>query len=137
MVVYNDSQSFYCFGCGAGGDVISFIMRMENLDYIEALRFLSEKVGLQFPEDGKDDASTRIKPVILEINRLAARFFHDNLKSVEGKPALEYFSKRQLSKETIVKYGLGYAPAGWDNLRNFLEYKEKIPEDYPGDDPGL
>ena len=123
MVVYNDSQSFYCFGCGAGGDVISFIMRMENLDYIEALRFLSEKVGLQFPEDGKDDASTRIKPVILEINRLAARFFHDNLKSVEGKPALEYFSKRQLSKETIVKYGLGYAPAGWDNLRNFLRSK--------------
>ena len=55
MVVYNDSQSFYCFGCGAGGDVISFIMRIENLDYVEAVRFLSERVGLQLPEDGRED----------------------------------------------------------------------------------
>lgn len=123
MVVYNDSQSFYCFGCGAGGDVISFIMRIENLDYPEAVRFLSEKVGLQLPEDGREDVSSRIKPVILEINRLAARFFHDCLKSEAGKPGMEYFAKRQLSPKTIVKYGLGYAPPGWDNLRNFLRSK--------------
>lgn len=123
MVVYNDSQSFYCFGCGAGGDVISFIMRIENLDYPEAVRFLSERVGLQFPEDGQEDASSRIKPVILEINRLAARFYHDCLKSEAGKPGMAYFAKRQLSPKTIVKYGLGYAPPGWDNLRNFLRGK--------------
>ena len=123
MVVYNDSQSFYCFGCGAGGDVISFIMKIENLDYMEALRFLSEKVGLQLPEDGREDSSSRIKPVILEINRLAARFFHDCLKSEAGKPGMEYFAQRQLSPKTIVKYGLGYAPPGWDNLRNFLREK--------------
>lgn len=123
MVVYNESQSFYCFGCGAGGDVISFIMRMENLDYIEALRFLSEKAGLKMPEDGYEDNSLRIKPVILEINRLAARFFHDTLKSEAGRPGLEYFLSRGLSNKTIVKYGLGYAPSGWDNLRNFLRSK--------------
>ena len=123
MVVYNDSQSFYCFGCGAGGDVISFIMRIENLDYPEAVRFLSERVGVQFPEDGQEDASSRIKPVILEINRLAARFYHDCLKSEAGKPGMAYFAKRQLNPKTIVKYGLGYAPPGWDNLRNFLRGK--------------
>lgn len=123
MVVYNDSQSFYCFGCGAGGDVISFIMRIENLDYPEAVRFLSERVGLQVPEDGREDVSSRIKPVILEINRLSARFFHECLKSEAGKPGMEYFAARQLSSKTIVKYGLGYAPSGWDNLRNFLRGK--------------
>ena len=89
MVVYNDSQSFYCFGCGAGGDVISFIMRIENLDYVEAVRFLSERVGLQLPEDGREDVSSRLKPVILEINRLSARFFHECLKSEAGKPGME------------------------------------------------
>jgi len=123
MVVYNDSQSFYCFGCGAGGDVISFIMRIENLDYIEALKFLSDRAGFQFPEDDKEDASMRIKPVILEINRLTARFYHDVLKTDAGKAGLEYFKNRQLSKETIVKYGLGFAPSGWDNLRKFLKSK--------------
>ena len=123
MVVYNDSQSFYCFGCGAGGDVISFIMRIENLDYVEAVRFLSERVGLQLPEDGREDASSRLKPVILEINRLSARFFHECLKSEAGKPGMEYFATRQLSPKTIVKYGLGYAPPGWDNLRKFLRGK--------------
>ena len=123
MVVYNDSQSFYCFGCGAGGDVISFIMRIENLDYPEAVRFLSERVGLPLPEDGREDASSRLKPVILEINRLSARFFHECLKSEAGKPGMEYFAARQLSPKTIVKYGLGYAPPGWDNLRKFLRGK--------------
>ncbi len=123
MVVYNDSQSFYCFGCGAGGDVISFIMRIENLDYVEAVRFLSERVGLQLPEDGREDVSSRLKPVILEINRLSARFFHECLKSEAGKPGMEYFATRQLSPKTIVKYGLGYAPPGWDNLRKFLRGK--------------
>lgn len=123
MVVYNDSQSFYCFGCGAGGDVISFIMRIENLDYPEAVRFLSERVGLQVPEDGREDVSSRIKPVILEINRLSARFFHECLKSEAGKPGMEYFAARQLSPKTIVKYGLGYAPSGWDDLRKFLREK--------------
>ncbi len=123
MVVYNDSQSFYCFGCGAGGDVISFIMRIENLDYVEAVRFLSERVGLQLPEDGREDVSSRLKPVILEINRLSARFFHECLKSEAGKPGMEYFATRQLSPKTVVKYGLGYAPPGWDNLRKFLRGK--------------
>lgn len=123
MVVYNDTQSFFCFGCGAGGDVISFIMRIENLDYVEAVRFLAQRVGLEVPEDGMEDHTAKIKPIILEINRLAARFYHSVLKSPAGKPGMEYFSGRGLSPKTMVKYGLGYAPDGWNTLRDFLKGK--------------
>ena len=77
FVVYHDSESFYCFGCGAGGDVISFIMRIENLGYIEALKFLADRAGLPFPEEEREDPSLRIKPLIYEINREAAHFYHD------------------------------------------------------------
>ena len=65
MVVYNDTQSFYCFGCGAGGDVISFIMRIENLGYVEAIKFLAQRVGLEVPDDGMEDHASKIKPIIL------------------------------------------------------------------------
>ncbi|MEG2597015.1 MAG: CHC2 zinc finger domain-containing protein, partial [Oscillospiraceae bacterium] len=123
MVVYNDSQSFYCFGCGAGGDAISFLMRIENLDYIEAVKFLCQRVGLSFPENGHEDASSRMKPVVLEINRTTANFFHNTLKSSAGVPGQEYFAGRGLSTQTIVKYGLGYAPEGWDHLRKHLRQK--------------
>ena len=84
LVVYNDTQSFYCFGCGAGGDVISFIMRAENLDYIEAIRFLAKRVGMQVPED-YDDGTAKLKSQIFQINKEASRFFHDCLKSQVGK----------------------------------------------------
>lgn len=76
MVIYNDTQSFYCFGCGAGGDVITFIMKIENLDYIEAVRFLADRAGMQMPETGVDDSAAKLKMRILEMNREAARFFH-------------------------------------------------------------
>ena len=73
MVVYGDTQSFYCFGCGAGGDVISFIMRIENLGYVEAVKFLAQRVGLEVPDNGVEDRAAKLKPMILEMNRLAAR----------------------------------------------------------------
>lgn len=92
MVVYNDTQSFYCFGCGAGGDVISFIMRIENLGYVEAVKFLAQRVGLEVPDDGVEDHASKMKPIILEMNRLAARFYHGVLRSPEGRPGQEYFS---------------------------------------------
>ena len=123
MVVYPNTQSFYCFGCGAGGDVISFIMRIENLDYVEAIHFLAKRVGLTVPEEGQTDQTGQKKARILEINREAARFFHQCLKSPLGKKGYDYFKERQLSDKVIVKYGLGYAPDGWNVLRDHLKKK--------------
>ncbi|MCI6023725.1 MAG: DNA primase [Candidatus Faecivivens sp.] len=130
FVVYHDSESFYCFGCGAGGDVISFIMRIENLGYIEALKFLADRAGLPFPEEEREDPSLRIKPLIYEINREAAHFYHDQLKSDVGLSGREYLmGERKLSAKTVTKYGLGFAPPGWDNLRNHLRKKGFSDED--------
>ncbi len=123
MVIYNDTQSFYCFGCGVGGDVITFIMKIENLEYIEAVKFLADRAGMQMPETGVDDSVAKLKMRILEMNREAARFFHQTLISPIGQAGMAYLKSRQLTNETIKKYGLGYAPPGWDNLRKHLRAK--------------
>lgn len=123
MVVYPENQSFYCFGCGAGGDVINFVMRIENLGYLEALRFLAQRAGLAFPEEDREDPALRMRPIIYEINRLTARYYHDCLKSEAGAPGRAYFSERGLLNRTLVHYGLGYAPEGWHNLRDYLHKK--------------
>lgn len=118
--VYNDTQSFYCFGCGAGGDVISFIKRIENLSYIEAVRFLSERAGIAMPEQNQNDDSARKKARTYEINRETAKFYFKNLISGPDKRGLNYFKERQLLPQTIKKYGLGYAPDQWHALRDHL-----------------
>lgn len=123
MVVYRDTQSFYCFGCGAGGDVITFIRQIENLDYVEAVQFLARRVGLEVPSDSDGDRMGQLKARILEINRAAAHFYHDCLKSPLGRPGLSYLKGRQLENKTIVKYGLGYAPPDWDSLIRHLKSK--------------
>lgn len=124
FTVYHDSQSFFCYGCQKGGDVITFIREIEHLDYVEALRFLAERVGIPFPEEEQEDPSLRIKPLIYEINRAAAHYFHSCLRGEQGAPGREYLmGQRQLSTKTVTKYGLGYAPPGWDNLRNYLRGK--------------
>lgn len=120
FTVYEDTQSFYCFGCGAGGDVISFIMQIENLDYIEAIRLLANRSGITIPEDGQDDQLARRKELIYKINKDAAKFFHNCLKSTNGKAGLQYFVNRKLKKTTIIKYGLGFAPDSWHGLLNYL-----------------
>ena len=76
---------FHCFGCGAGGDVITFIRKIENLDYIDAVKFLAQRAGMELPEDGRDEAAARIRGRIYEANRETARFFHRCLYSEEGK----------------------------------------------------
>lgn len=122
--LYLENNSFYCFGCGAGGDVITFVMKIENLGYVEAIKFLAERAGMAMPEDAKNNESSRQKSRILEINRTAARFFFDTLtRSPDGEKGRRYFAKRQLSAATITKYGLGYAPNGWYNLSNHLRSK--------------
>ncbi len=122
--LYLENNSFYCFGCGAGGDVITFVMKIENLGYVEAIKFLADRAGMAMPEDSKNDESSRIKSRILEINRTAARYFYDTLTgSPDGEKGRRYFAERQLSAATITKYGLGYAPNGWSNLSNHLRSK--------------
>ena len=122
FVVYPENQSFYCFGCGKGGDVIRFIMEAEHLDYPEAVRFLAARAGMTVPEDGDDGVSVR-KMRVYEINREAARFFHKCLKLPTGQAGYRYLRERGLSDHTIVTYGLGFAPDSWDSLRNFLQKK--------------
>ncbi|MDE6133191.1 MAG: DNA primase, partial [Oscillospiraceae bacterium] len=122
-VVYQDAADphFYCFGCGAGGDVITFIMKIENLDYLEALKFLADRAGMTMPDDAGNSESSRIKTRILEINRTAARYFFDTLtRSPKGEKGRRYFAERQLTAATITKYGLGYAADEWHDLENFL-----------------
>ncbi len=122
--VYLDNNSFYCFGCGTGGDVITFIMKIENLDYVEAIKFLADRAGMSMPDEAKNNEASRIKARVLEINRTAARFFHNTLaKSPDGEKGRRYFAERQLSPATITKYGLGYAPDDWHKLSNYLQSK--------------
>ena len=122
--VYPESQSFYCYGCGAGGDAITFAMKIENLDYIEAVKFLAERAGMQMPDEAQNNDASRLKARVLEINRTAARFFHDILaKSPDGEKGRRYFAERQLSSKTLTKYGLGYAPDDWHRLHYFMRDK--------------
>lgn len=122
--VFPDTQSFYCFGCGAGGDVITFIMKIENLSYLEAVKFLCEKSGISMPEDSRsENPEIKLKTKIYEINRESARYFYSCLRSEYGKEALKYITERGLSEEMLKKYGVGYAPNSWNSLRNHLRKK--------------
>lgn len=120
--VYTDTQSFYCFGCGAGGDVITFIRLIENLDYIESVKFLAQRAGIPMPEEAKDQTA-ELKQRLLEINREAARFYRDVLLSEAGTEGRQYLAQRQLSENTVRKYGLGYAPDSWDSLKKHMTAK--------------
>ena len=120
FTVYPETESFYCFGCAAGGEVISFIRRIENLDYVEAVRFLCERAGMNMPEDGYDSSLAQKRKRMYEINREAARFFHEYLFSPEGKAGLDYYKSRGYSKKTLVRFGMGYAPNDWRKLLNHI-----------------
>lgn len=121
--VYKESESFYCFGCGVGGDVITFIRMIENLDYIEAVKFLADRCGMNLPENTTDDSFAYLKNRIYEINREAARFFNKMLYSEEGKEALMYLKGRGLSQNTITHFGLGFSPKSKYALVNHLASK--------------
>lgn len=123
FTVYPESQSYFCFGCGAGGEVINFIRRAENLDFTEAVRYLCEKVSMTMPADGYDDSIAQKRKRTYEINKEAARFFNSCLYSEEGKDGLEYYKMRGYKKSTITKFGLGYAPNKWDGLLRYMRQK--------------
>ena len=123
FTVYPESSSYYCFGCGAGGDSVNFIRQIENLDYIEALKKLADRAGVVIPEGDYDDSYAQIKKRILEINREAARFYHAYLFTPGGKWALDYLTGRGLTVQTIRHFGLGVAPDAWEELLKHLKSK--------------
>ncbi|MBO5333826.1 MAG: DNA primase [Clostridia bacterium] len=121
FTVYPDTQSYYCFGCGNGGDVITFIKNIENLDYIDAVRFLADRVGLDMPDENNYDSTMNKRRLrMLEANREAARFFHNCLKTQDGTIGYRYFKDRGLTDDTIRKFGLGFAPDSFNALTNYL-----------------
>ena len=124
FTVYNDTQSFYCFGCGAGGDAVTFIKKIENLDYIDAVKLLAQRAGIQMPDDATyDDSLSKKRRRILEINRETAKFYYSYMMSPQGKTGLDYYLNRGLSLNTIKRFGLGYAPNDWDSLLKHLKSK--------------
>lgn len=129
FTVYENTQSFYCFGCGAAGDCVGFTRKIDNLDYIDAVKSLAQRAGMQMPEDGYDDSLSKKRRTILEINRETARFYHSYMMSEEGKVGLQYFLDRGLSLKTIKHFGLGYAPNSWDSLIKHLKSLGYNPSD--------
>lgn len=110
-----DKQIYHCFGCGKGGSVISFIMEIENLSFPEAVAFLANRAGMQLPEQSNDPGAKK-RQRLLALNRDAARFFHAQLKTPAGQPARDYLARRQLTAQTVTRFGLGFAPDTWDSL---------------------
>lgn len=123
FTVYPATQSFYCFGCGAGGDAITFLKKIENLDYLDAVKTLAQRAGLQMPQEGFDNSLSKRRRRILEMNREAARFYHSVLLSPEGKVGYDYYIGRALSAATINHFGLGFAPDRWDALLKHMRAK--------------
>ena len=119
-------QMYYCFGCGAGGNVFNFVMEYENYTFGEALQHLAERAGVQLPKieysrEARQKAEERA--ALLEINKLAARYFYYQLRRESGKTAYAYLTGRGLSEETIKKFGLGYSDKFSDDLYKFLKSK--------------
>ncbi len=123
FTVFSKSDSFYCFGCGAGGDVISFIRRAEALDYPEAIEFLAKRAGVTVVHDEADKERAKRRERILAMNKEAARFFRDCLFDEKlGRAGLDYLTKvRGLSLATIRHFGLGFAPNDFHSLTNYLK----------------
>lgn len=128
FTVYEHNQSFYCYGCGVGGDVIHFVRRMENLEYVDAIRFLAQRAGMQVPEEA-DDFTSKQRSRILEINRTLARFYFDCLQKPAGAAGLAYLKGRGLSNKIITHFGLGYAPNDWQAAFRFLQSKGFHPKE--------
>lgn len=120
FTVYPDTQSYYCFGCGKGGDVITFIREIENLDYIESVKLLADRAGLNMPDDNYDDTLSKKRQRMLKINKDAARFFYTYMMSEAGRDGLSYWLGRGLQMSTIKHFGLGYAPNDWRVLRDHM-----------------
>ena len=124
--VSRQKQMYYCFGCGAGGNVYTFLMEYENFSFVEAVKYLADRAGIELPEaeyskEAKEKAD--LKASILELNKLAAKYYYVQLKSERGKGAYTYLKDRKLSDETITAFGLGYSNKFSDDLYKYLRKK--------------
>ena len=130
--VSRGKQMYYCFGCGAGGNVFTFLMEYENYTFQEALKYLADKAGVELPQteysaQAKERAD--LKAILLEINKIAAQYFYVQLKSSKGKAGLSYLKRRELSDDTIKAFGLGYSNKYSDDLYRYLKergYKDEM-----------
>ena len=119
-------QMYKCFGCGVGGNVITFVMEYENYSFPEAMESLAERAGITLPKQemtAKQKQEENLRSTLLEINAKAARYYYATLKSPQGKLGLEYLRGRQLSDETILRFGLGYAGQGGGELYRYLRHE--------------
>lgn len=121
-----DKQMFHCFGCGAGGNVFSFVMKIENYDFTEALKLLADRVHFILPQPQQTKAARqayRDKEIMAEMHAKAARFFYDNLQAdtPEARAARQYLDKRGVAPKIRVKYGIGLSPPDWDKLFDYLK----------------
>jgi DNA primase len=131
FTVHREKQFYHCFGCGKGGDVISFLMDISGMSFIETMQHLADRLGLKMPEKRPMDTSiNKEKDVILAANLAAAEHFHKTLSGNEGKQALEYLQKRGLSPETIRSFRLGYASNDSTGLLAFAKKKSLSPQDF-------
>ncbi len=125
--VDDDKQLFYCFGCGVGGTVFDFIMRAENLDFADSVRYLAQRAGVTLEEEqdrgGRHEENANIRKRLLELNRLAARHFYENLLKPDAKIAHDYINRRGLDRKTAIKFGVGYAPDTWSDLLDAMRAK--------------
>ncbi len=129
FVVNPDKQIFHCFGCSVGGNVVSFVMRQERLEFPQAIRFLAEQMGIVIPESQEDSLSPskKIKDDIYKVNEWALQFFHDTLltsRQPKAVAAREYLKNRGVDLETVKKFRLGFAPEEWDALIGVLKAKD-------------
>ncbi len=120
FTVFSSSQNFYCFGCGAGGDVVTFIRKIENLDYPSAIEFLAKRAGITVQRGKDEEMSARRKEKTLQMNKLAAKYYHEKLMSPEGAEALAYLKKRGFSNSLIKHFGMGFAPNDFSGLTTLL-----------------
>ncbi len=124
--VSREKQMYYCFGCGAGGNVFTFLMEYENYSFQEALKYLADRAGVELPEaEYSKEARERAdqKAILLEINKVAAQYFYVQLKSPQGAHALSYLKDRGLSDEMIHSFGLGYSNKYSNDLYQYLKSK--------------
>ena len=129
FTVSPDKQIFHCFGCNEGGNVFAFLMKTENISFLEAVEELGAKFGVSVPKSSYRGPSRDDKDKLYQILILAAKYFHHNLLSETGLDARNYLKKRNISEKTAERFGLGYAPADWDRLFQFLIKKGVAPQD--------
>ena len=121
-----DKQLYYCFGCGAAGNVISFIMQIENYNFVEAVEKLADRAGIQLPKaefSPEDAKKEKLKERLFELHNAAGRFFYKTLHSLQGREALEYINKRMISQSIQTKFGIGFSPNSRDEHFKHLSQK--------------